>query len=144
MAIEWDFLTEGYFEARNGKRIVRSDLMTIHAEEFGKHFARRDRRYQVSSTQLRGFYADAKALETKIDRGGEGAFDRYSYLSKMMKSKASYIQGKRAGGRVSADFRRFIHICVDAIETPEDFDAFMKLFEATVGFYYGYGGERIS
>ena len=143
MAIDWNFLEGGYFETRDGQRVIRSDLMTIHAEEFGKHFASRDRRYQVSSTQLRGFYADAKALETKIRRGGEGAFDRYLYLIKMMKSKASYIQGKRTGGRVSEDFRRFIHICVDAIETQEDFDAFMKFFEATVGFYYGYGGERI-
>ncbi len=143
MKVNPDFIKGGYFETKNGKRVVRADLMTEHAQAYGEHFASRDRRVQVSSNQLRAFYGDVKALEKKIAQGGEGAFERFYYLVKMLKSKASYVQGKRSGGRVSEAFRDYIHKCVDAIETEEDFKAFLKFFESTVGFYYGAGGERI-
>ena len=139
-----NFLQEGYFETRNGESVVRADLMSEHAQTYGELFADRDRRVQVSSNQLRAFYGDVKTLERKITQSGEGAFDRFYYLVKMLKSKASYVQGKRSGGRVSEAFRDYIHKCVDAIETEEDFKAFLKFFESTVGFYYGAGGERIA
>ena len=145
MKVDKDFMGEGYLKTRpSGQRVIRDDLMTIHAQAYGELFASRDRRNQVSSSQLRAFYGDVKALEQKIAQGGVGAFERFYYLVKMLKSKASYVQGKRAGGRVSEAFRDYIHKCVDAIETEEDFKAFLKFFESTVGFYYGAGGERIS
>ena len=145
MSLDWNFMDGGYLRTTpGGQRVVRDDLMARHAQAFGETFASRDRQLQVSSAQLRAFYGDVKALETKIDQGGEGAFERFYYLIKMLKSKASYVQGKRSGGRVSQAFRDYIHKCVDAIETEEDFRAFLKFFESTVGFYYGAGGERIS
>ncbi len=144
MSIDKSFLKGGYFEMRNGQPVVRADLMAKHAQAFGESFASRDRRMQVSSSQLRAFYGDVKSLEQKIAQGGQGAFDRFYYLVKMLKSKASYVEGKRSGGRVSEDFRDYIHTCIDAVETEEDFKAFLKFFESTVGFYYGAGGERIA
>jgi CRISPR-associated protein Csm2 len=136
-----DFLKGGYFETRGNQQVVRVDLMAKHAQAYGELFAKREK---VSSSQLRAFYADVKALERKVKEGGEGSFERFFYLIKMLKSKASYIQGKRSGGRVSEAFRDYIHTCVDAIQTQEDFEAFLKFFESTVGFYYGAGGERIA
>jgi CRISPR type III-A-associated protein Csm2 len=143
MSIDTNFLQAGYFEIRRGERVVRADLMAEHAQAYGELFASRNRRKQVSSSQLRAFYGDVKALEQKIKQGGEDAFDKFYYLIKMLKSKASYVQGKRTGGRVSKAFRDYIHTCVDAIETEDDFEAFLKFFESTVGFYYGAGGEHI-
>ena len=144
MRADPDFMRGGYLKTTpSGQRVVRADLMTDHARAYGEQVASRDRRFQVSSSQLRAFYGDVKALEKKIAQAGEGAFERFYYLVKMLKSKASYAQGKRAGGRVSEAFRDYIHKCVDAIETEEDFEAFLKFFESTVGFYYGAGGERI-
>ncbi|MDY6874654.1 MAG: type III-A CRISPR-associated protein Csm2 [Chloroflexota bacterium] len=142
MKVDPDFIRGGYFEMKNGKRVVRADLIAEHAQAYGEFFAK-NRNAQVSSSQLRAFYSDVKALEQKITQGGGGAFDRYYYLIKMLKSKASYVQGKRSGGRVSEAFRDYVHKCVDAIETEDDFKAFLKFFESTVGFYYGAGGERI-
>jgi len=142
MSVDQDFLRAGYFETKNSQKVVRADLMAKHAQAYGEHFAK-SRNAQVSSSQLRAFYGDVKALEQKIVQGGEGAFERFYYLVKMLKSKASYVQGKRAGGRVSEAFRDYIHKCVDAIQTEDDFRAFLKFFESTVGFYYGAGGERI-
>jgi len=145
MNVNSDFMKGGYFKTSpSGQRVVRDDLMTTHAQAYGELFASRDRRSQVSSSQLRAFYGDVKALEQKIGQGGGEAFERFYYLVKMLKSKASYVQGKRGGGRVSEAFRDYIHQCVDAIETEDDFKAFLKFFESTVGFYYGAGGERIT
>jgi CRISPR-associated protein Csm2 len=143
MTVDENFLRGGYFETKDGQRVVRADLMADHARAYGELFASRDRRVQVSSNQLRAFYGDVKALEKKIAQGDKGAFDRFYHLVKMLKSKASYVQGKRSGGRVSEAFRDYIHKCVDAIESKRDFDAFVKFFESTVGFYYGAGGENI-
>jgi CRISPR type III-A-associated protein Csm2 len=145
MRVDPDFLKGGYLKTTaGGQWVVQEDLMTTHAQAYGELFASRDRNVQVSSSQLRAFYGDVKALEQKIAQGGEGAFERFYYLVKMLKSKASYVQGKRSGGRVSEAFRDYIHKCVDAIKTEEDFKAFLKFFESTVGFYYGAGGERIA
>ena len=141
---ETDFLKSGYFEKRNGKCVIRADLMADHAQYYGEKFASRNWQTQVSSNQLRAFYVDVKSLEKKIRDTGETGFDTHFYLIKMLKSKASYVQGKRSGGRVSTLFRDYIHTCVDAINDKDDFDAFLKFFESTVGFYYGAGGERIA
>jgi CRISPR/Cas system CSM-associated protein Csm2 small subunit len=81
-------------------------------------------------------------LERKIKDAD--SFEKYRYLVKMLKSKASYIQGKRSGGRVPTVFRDYIHTCIDQVNSKEEFDAFLKFFESTVGFYYGAGGERIT
>jgi CRISPR type III-A-associated protein Csm2 len=145
MSVDWNFLQKGYYETRDGEPVIRADLMSKHAEDFGRLFAGREgRQGEVSSSQLRAFYADAKSLETKIKEGGEGAFAHYLYLVMMLKSKASYVQGKKSGGRVSEAFRDYIHKCVEAIQTAKDFEAFMRFFESTVGFYYGYGGGRLA
>jgi CRISPR-associated protein Csm2 len=136
-----NFLKGGYHEKKNDKPVIRADLMAKHAQAYGELFAR-DRNAKVSSTQLRAFYGDVKALERKIEQGGEGAFEKNYYLVQMLRSRASYIHGKKSGKRVSREFRDFIHTCVDAIKTEDDFAAFLKFFESTVGFYYGAGGER--
>lgn len=151
MKADPNFIQGGYHKTTSsGKQVIRDDLMAEHAQAYGETFASRDRNLQVSSSQLRAFYSDVKALEQKLDRRIEQgqdkdeAFQEIYYLVKMLKSKASYVQGKRSGGRVSQLFRDYIHKCVDAIEREEDFRAFLKFFESTVGFYYGAGGERIS
>ena len=144
MAVDWNFLNQGYHKPETDT--VREELISRHAEAFGKLFAQ-GHRSQGSSSQLRGFYSDAKALETKIrsaeEVGNPRAFEDNFYLVKMLKAKAAYIQGKRTGGRVSEDFERYIRTCVDKINDRADFEAFMRFFESTVGFYYGYGGERV-
>lgn len=142
MAVTWDFLNQGYYKPET--KTVREELISEHAEAFGKLFAQERK---VSSSQLRGFYGDAKALETKIrsaeQAGNPRAFEDNLYLVKMLKAKAAYIQGKRTGGRVSKEFERYIRICVDKVKDRADFEAFMRFFESTVGFYYGYGGEGV-
>ena len=141
--VNWNFLRDGYFRDEQ-KTIVREDLFTQHADRFGTLFAKG--KYSLSRTQLRAFYGDAKLLEEKMRMGGTiitpEAFQQNLYLVRMLKAKVSYAQGKRTGKRMSRDFRDYIHKCVDAIQDGKDFMAFIKFFESTVGFFFGYGGGR--
>jgi len=145
MSIDWGFLGQGYYVIDpNGEKtdIIRPELFDQRAREFGRFFAERGK---PSSNQLRAFYADAKALETKMRGTGTSvskqAFGKHEYLVRMLKSKVAYIYGKETGKFVSKEFNDFITKCVDAIQDEGDFEAFMKFFESMVGFYYGRAGE---
>jgi CRISPR type III-A-associated protein Csm2 len=145
MSVDWDFLDQGYYvKSPSGEKtdIIRPELIDEAARGFGRFFADRKK---PGSNQLRAFYADAKALETKM-RGtttsiSEEAFTRQEYLVRMLKAKVAYVYGKETGKFVSKEFSDFISKCVDAIQDARDFEAFMKFFESTVGFYYGRAGE---
>ena len=96
MRVDPNFMQGGYHkQGSSGKQVVREDLMSTHAQAYGELFASRDRRRQVSSSQLRSFYGDVKALEQKLERKIEQgknkreAFEEMYYLVKMLKSKAS-------------------------------------------------------
>lgn len=145
MSIDWGFLDQGYY-ARDldGEKtdIVRPELIDQAARDFGRFFAEQGK---PSSSQLRAFYADAKALEKKMC-GTEThvtahAFEKHEYLVRMLKAKAAYVYGKKTGESVSKEFNDYIAKCVGAIQDGQDFEAFMRLFESTVGFYYGRAEE---
>lgn len=142
MSVDWDFLEGGYFEEKDGRQVVRADLMATHARAFGSFFANSGK---PTSAQLRNFHNDAKALESKLRQGGsrttQQAYDEYEHLIKMLNAKVAYAYGRDPGKYVSKEFRDFIHKCVEAIKGPSDFEAFMKFLEGTVGFYYGRQGE---
>jgi CRISPR type III-A-associated protein Csm2 len=145
MSIDWSFLEEGYYvRDANGYRMdtIRPELIGETARNFGVFFANGR---NPSKTQLRGFYADAKTLENKM-RGsgvviGSKAFKQHEYLIRMLKAKVAYVYGKETGKYVSREFKRFIDTCIDAVQDERDFEAFMRLFESTVGFYFGRAGE---
>ena len=142
MSINLDFLEGGYFEEKNGRRVVRADLIITHARAFGNYFAESEK---PTSTQMRNFHNDAKALEAKLRRGGtqitQEAYDENEHLIKMLSAKVAYAYGREPGKYVSKEFKDFIDKCVEAIEGPDDFEAFMKFLESTVGFYFGRRGE---
>lgn len=145
MSVDWSFLDQGYYVIDlNSEKTgtIRPELFDQAARQFGRYFAEKGK---PSSNQLRAFFADAKALETKM-RGtgtsvGKQAFGKNEYLVRMLKSKVAYVYGKETGKFVSKEFNDFITKCVDAIEDEKDFVAFMRFFESMVGFYYGRAGE---
>jgi len=100
-----------------------------------------DGKNSITSAQLRRFYGEFKSLEKKFQfRQGTGKSERekaFLYvlpLIKMEKSKVAY-----AAKKVPYDFKKWMNDNVDAIATPEDFEAFLLHFEAVVGFCYGLG-----
>ena len=71
MKVDEHFMRGGYHRtSSSGELVIRDDLMTTHAQAYGELFASRDRRNQVSSSQLRAFYGDVNFLsQAGIPRG---------------------------------------------------------------------------
>ncbi len=130
------------------KNVLNETLFDRKAEEVAKTFFRFDsgrRPKMVSSSQLRKFYNEVKALEKKLDHQ---PFQNIFPLIKMIKSKVAYATApskisNRDEQPLYKKFKEFIIEGIDSI--PEDgekeFKAFCKYFEAVVGFYYGNGGK---
>ncbi len=130
------------------KKIINEQLLDAKAEQVAKSFfkfekGRRPR--MVSSSQLRKFYNEVKALEKKLDNQ---PFAVVYPLIKMVKSKVAYATApSKIGSRdeipLYKNFKDFLMESIDSI--PEDgekeFRAFCTYFEAVVGYYYGNGGK---
>ncbi len=126
-------MAERYFlrETKDGELIIKEELLTTRAEKIADDFIGDVRRPNVKSSQLRKFYNEVKALAKRAE---EEKFEKIKPLVKMLKVKVNYQKGR---GFVPEVFVRFISDCVDNIEDKSDFDAFVKHFEAVIGFYYG-------
>jgi CRISPR type III-A-associated protein Csm2 len=54
----------------------------------------------------------------------------------MMKAKISY-DSRKSNNKLPQVFQDFLNNCITNINESADFAAFLKYFEAVVGFYYG-------
>jgi CRISPR type III-A-associated protein Csm2 len=130
---------ENYFYGDNEKTILKESLLTNKARDWAKKFLNPINKYdKLTSAQLRKFYGEVKALETKVDAKG---FAQIKPLIKMLKSKAAYscpINGKK---KIPDEFKIFLNEMVDHVEDEQDYKAFAITFEAVVGYFYGEGGR---
>ena len=123
-----------YFYDQNGN--IKSSLLDEDAKGWAKSFVKPSgRERELTSAQLRKFYNEFKALEKKVESKG---FDSTLPLIKMVKSKAAYSANPR-NQKIPSKFRDFLWENIDAINEEKDFKAFILLFEAVVGFCYGFG-----
>lgn len=135
-----------YFYEDKTKTILKESLLTDKAENWAKMFlkpSRPENRYEknlpLTSAQLRKFYNEVKSLEIKIEVKG---FPQMKPLVKMLKSKAAFACPKTGRERkIPVEFKQYIYDMVDAVEDDKDFKAFVIIFEAVVGFFYGEGGR---
>lgn len=129
-------LTGGFYAEKEGRRVIKTGLLTDCAENLGKAFER-DR---LSSSQLRRFFGEVRSLQ---DRVRALRFEPSEPLIRMLKSKVAYACPK--GGRdkkVPDVFKDYIDTMVDHVKNEDDFEAFVLSFEAVVGYFYGEGGGR--
>ncbi len=128
-------MAERYFlkQTENGELVIKEELLTTEAEEWADKFIGKDpTRPELKSSQLRKFYNEVRALAKKAE--GKEKFEKIRPLVKMLKVKVNYQKGRKL---VPVSFVDFISGCVDKIGDKDDFDAFVKHFEAVVGYYYG-------
>jgi len=136
-----------YYEDGN----LRADLLDKEALNaatlFVKFFKDKNNKYKLSndsltSAQLRRFYGEFKILEKKFlhlatePEKKDKEFKKILPLVKMVKSKAEYSLGTK---KVPKAFAEWLKDNVNAIKSPDDFEAFLLHFEAVVGFCYGLG-----
>ena len=140
----WSTLESGYLD-EDGR--FKKELIENEADKIGELLAngginKRKRYEKLSSSQLRNFYNEVKALDAKINE--ENFLDNLPFVL-MLKAKANYAY--RGGGKnkkIPESFKDFIIKNVEIIskeKTYKSFDNFTTFFETVVGYFYGHGGE---
>jgi|JI10StandDraft_1071094.scaffolds.fasta_scaffold22566_3 CRISPR type III-A-associated protein Csm2 len=89
----------------------------------------------ITKTQLRRYYNDIKNIEKQWGNKKEN-WDSVKPLVVMMKAKISY-DSRKSNNKLPQVFQDFLNNCITNINESADFAAFLKYFEAVVGFYYG-------
>lgn len=128
-----------YYDHANN---LRPELLDQEAQEWAKALSR------VSSTQLRRFYEHVLSLDRQLQldaTGGDSrevAFQGLRADLKMLKAKVHYAFG-RPNSQVTKELLEFIngHVNV-AAKSVEQFDAFVKHFQAVVAFHKYHEKER--
>lgn len=128
------------------KKTIRPELLDKDAQEEAKKWAKeKDRKTNnpiFTVSQLRKYFGEVKNLERQMMVLKKEGWDTIYPMVKMLKSKVTYDM--RRDNKIPNEFKEYIYNCVDSIKEIEDFKAFLKYFEASVGFYYGEGKGRVS
>ncbi len=113
---------------------LRRELLTSDAENWAGFLY--DNENGVTATQLRNFFNEVKALQSRIEAGG---FPANEALVGLLKSKAAYAYA-RAGRKEKTGFsylQNMIEQGSDLSKSKEDFNDFALFFEAVMGFFKG-------
>lgn len=130
-----------YFDS-SGEHI-RAELLNEEASQAAETFivkrpnGRVDDNNSIKNSQLRRFFNEFKGLERRLDQqqcDQDEAFKSIKPLVKMANAKVVYAQARKV---VPGAFVSWLQKHVQAIETANDFKAFLLHFEAVVGFCYG-------
>lgn len=127
-----DFIEKGF-------KNLREELILEETKEIARVFANSKK---LSTSQIRMFFNEVKALQSKID-GDVNNFERNYPFILMLKSKADY-KYKNGNGTISKSFRDFIYKSVDYIKENKSittFENFCIVFETIIGYYAGFGKD---
>ncbi len=122
----------------NEKGIVKTEMLEALAENEAKKLSNAAiKNKEMTTTQLRKFFNEVKALEKRLRDNGDSDeyFNKIMPLVKMLKAKISYSSGRK---NVTKEFEEFILSKIDKIRDKNDFKAFVLHFEAVVGYFYGF------
>ncbi len=107
------------------KNILNPDLLDSKAYEEAQMLTR------VNNTKLRQFYHEIKNLEKSLEHQ---SWEYVKPFVKMVKAKVFYAYGR---DKNLSSLKTFMNQYLDLIMDEKDFKAFVKFFEAVLGFVYG-------
>lgn len=116
------------------KEQLRRELLTSEAEQWADYLD--DKGKGVTATQLRNFFNEVKALQSRIEARG---FASNEAMIGLLKSKAAYAYA-RAEKRRKKGFeylKSMIEQGSDLSKSKEAFNDFALFFEAVMGFFKG-------
>lgn len=128
-------------QANNPPKIVfrtngqlRRELLTSEAETWADLLY--DNKNGVTATQLRNFFNEVKALQSRIEAGG---FVANEAMIGLLKSKSAYAYARAEKKRKTGFeyLKNMIEQCVDLSKSEEAFNDFALFFEAVMGFFKG-------
>lgn len=105
--------------------LIRDDAM-IYAEQIIKNRGSRD-----NYTQIRKYYDELVRIQQQSLGSDEGTFKKLLPIIYIVAAKASYAVSKKT---LTQSFGNFIEKNVKSINTKEDLDNFIMLFEAVLGY----------
>lgn len=126
-------------KTEDNKKTIRPELLDEEAKKEAKDWLDGERgNKEFTKSQLRRYYNEVKNLERQLKALSDTktGWDNVYPMVKMLKSKIAYDKN-RENSKIPDAFENFIRNCVDSIKTEEDFKAFVKHFEACVGFFKG-------
>lgn len=141
----FDRLKDGYTDSSGN---MKEQFMLGEAETLSKYLAGNktidrygnEKYFGVTSSQLRQFYGEIKALQAKMGKNGEDFSKVYPFVL-MLKSKAAY---KQSNGNIPESFKQFIDVNVEMIKNANKegkgfltFNNFTMFFEVVIGFFKG-------
>ncbi len=122
------------------KQTIRPELLDGEAEKEAKAWldSNKGENSEFTKSQLRRYFNEVKNLERQLKALGEGGWDTVYPMVKMLKSRIAYDKNRDNNkNKIPDSFENFIRNCVDSIKEEKDFKAFVKYFEACVGFFKG-------
>jgi CRISPR-associated protein Csm2 len=114
-----------YFADKKAGRL-RPELLCEDAETTAKKLNEE----KLPNAQLRKFFGEVRHLEKMVSTQG---FDVVRPLVRMLAAKAHYSLGRE---KIKPSFCAFLSGHAKKIQDADDFAAFVKHFEAIVGFHY--------
>ncbi|MBN2837462.1 MAG: type III-A CRISPR-associated protein Csm2 [Fusobacteriaceae bacterium] len=145
---EFTRLDNGYTD-ENGN--IKEQFMLGDAERLAKYlagdktqdrFGKDEYKNGITSSQLRQFFGEVKALQAKMGKNGEDFAKVYPFVL-MLKSKASY-KANRENSKLPESFKIFIEKNVELIKNAnkegkgfEVFNNFALFYEVVIGFFKG-------
>jgi CRISPR-associated protein Csm2 len=128
-------------------RIIQNDLFSTFADQLAKkiHEDGLDEKGRIKNnkpSQIRKFYDEIVRFDSIVKQKPEEFAALLPYLL-MLNAKTAYAKGR---GLVSDSFRSFVNESLQQVKDRDDFDVFVNLFEAFMGFYKFYrpteGGSK--
>ena len=122
------YLKGGYFEpAAEGERpALRKEYIVGYPEKIAKALEDREKN---KSAQLRKFYDYCIRIRDMLERG-----QSFRELESEFCRLAAFAKYAESRGKVSGLFVEFIQKNVDAVQSKEEFYAFVKHFEAVIAY----------
>ncbi len=113
---------------------LRRELLTSEAENWADLLYNNG--FGVTATQLRNFFNEVKALQSRIEAGG---FQSNEAMVGLLKSKVAYAYARAETKRKTGFecLKNMIEQGSDKSTSKEAFDDFALFFEAVMGFFKG-------
>lgn len=114
-----------------GNKLIEPELFSAIAENIAKKVADDGSKTINKRSQIRKFYDEVLNFSARVGKDSTEFKKMLPYL-KMLNAKAAYAKGR---GLISDSFKNFISDSLKQINDIDDFEVFLGLFEAFMGYY---------
>ena len=123
-----NYLKDGYFYQKGNDKVIRKEYIVDFPQEIAQNLSR-DKNTNKRS-QIRKFYEYALRIQVLMRRNEND----YQLLEADLMRLKPFVRYAQTRGRVSELFVEFIERNLSSIHSIEDFEVFVKHFEAVIAY----------